>query len=188
MVASTRNFRATTVILWERYRFVYRKVLLCWSVCPQRSFLVGVLGVKLFRRPWRFPDSGSGDGRECVFVHVGNREPLLRVSHCAPPSFLHQLQMTECGISTVHIPDIRDFSKWSSGIWEDSLCHLYQQLHSLRVNITSESIKSHRKNTWIKLNRKRGGGSFFKNIYIFSLPKVVSIKVSWFMDRKDFSV
>ena len=88
MVASTRNFRATTVILWERYRFVYRKVLLCWFVCPQRSFLVGVLGVKLFRRPWGFPDSRSGDGRECVFVHVGNREPLLCVSHCTPPSFI----------------------------------------------------------------------------------------------------
>ena len=73
MVAPTRNFRATTITLWERYRFVYRKVLLCWFVYPQRSFLVGVLGVKLFRRPWGFPDSGSGDGRECVFVHVGIR-------------------------------------------------------------------------------------------------------------------
>ena len=75
MVAPTTNLRATTVTLWERYRFVW-KVLLCWFVCPQRSFLVGVLGVKLFRRPWGFPDSGSGDERECVFVHVGIR------SHC----------------------------------------------------------------------------------------------------------
>ena len=55
------------------------------------------------------------------------------------------------------------------------LCHLYQQLHSLGVNITSESIKSHRKTTWIKLNRKRGCGSFFFFFNICFFPPQNSV-------------
>ena len=131
MVAPPRNFRATIVMLWERYRFLHRKMLLCWFVCPQRSFLVGVVGVKRFRRPWRLPDSMSGDGRECVFVRVGIKDPLLRVSHRTPPSFLHQLQTTECRISTAHIPNVRD------GPW------VFERTPLSSVSATSQSRGKH---------------------------------------------
>lgn len=173
-VAPTMNFRATIVTLWERHMFVYRKILLYWPpLCPKRSFFwcPGCeTAQKTLEASWLHIWWLTG---VCVCGYKGATNSCI-LFHTPSPS---SAPGNWCRISTAHIAYIRDLSKWSSSIWENSLCHLYQQLHGLRVNIIFGSIKSPRKTTWRKLTRKRRCCLFFKSTFSSSTSDVDQGKV-----------
>lgn len=146
-MASEINFKATVVILREWHMSVQGKVLLYWlPLCPERSFLVVVkftkreIAWKTLEGSWLHLWQLMGVRMcPCVYKEATAPRPSRSTS-----TLLHQLQRTERRISTAHIPCVRDLSKSSSGIWESSCCHSYQQFHGLKLNIISGSRKSHR--------------------------------------------